>query len=244
MAVNVWANSRDVPGIVCSDARLTDRSRTRWPWADRPITTRDQLYGQARWDIGINFLSLHNLASQLGTLSIPDELPEAGRTVRRGEIQRLAIHAHGASGTIFINGQRDASTLTAGSVSSLHGYLYQIGVMTSNSETNRAVILFVGCLAGSGRDGTDLLLELSRVWPNRKVVAFATLGFAPGGEMYRSGDQCTEPGMRDTTAVYPGEADRTAGQYWRDLTTWPWASETSPRAKVALNREIIHGANL
>ncbi|MBI4527156.1 MAG: hypothetical protein HY695_25450 [Deltaproteobacteria bacterium] len=245
MAFNIWANSRDVPGVVCSDARLTDRSRTQWPWADRPITTRDQLYGQAGWDIGINFLSLHNLASQLGSLSIPDELPQAGRTVRRGEIQRLAIHAHGSSGTIFINGQGEGrANLTARTVSSFHSDLNQIGLMTSNSETNRAVILFVGCLAGGGQSGTDLLLELSRIWPQRKVVAFASLGYAPGGEMYRSGDACTEPGMRDTTAVFPGEADQTAGQNWGNLTTWPWASETSPRAKVALNQRIIQGANL
>ena len=115
--------------------------------------------------------------------------------------------------------------------------------MTPDNPSNPAVILFVGCLAGSGRAGTDLLIALSRVWPNRKVVAFATLGYAPGGAMSRSGEHCTEPGMRDTTALYPGEADRDAGRYWGDLTVWPWATETSPQAKVAMNQTIIRGAN-
>ncbi len=229
MAINVWANSRDVPGVVCADALLTDRSRIRLPFTQRATTTSDQVYGQAGWHIGVNFLHLGDLASKLRTLTIPDSLPRGGRPVQRGDIQRLAVHAHGASGTIFINGQRDPITLTAQTVAMYHEHLHQIGLMTPDNSSNPAVILFVGCLAGGGRAGTDLLIALSRVWPNRKVVAFATLGFAPGGEMLRSGEHCTEPGMRDTTALYPGEADQNAGKVlershsvalgYRDLST-------------------------
>lgn len=243
MSVNVWANSRDVPGYVCSDARLTERSEIHIPFMDRPLAVGDRLYGQAGWQIGVNFRDLADLARQLKTLPLPSYLPGGGRPIRHGEIQRLAIHAHGAAGTIFINGQDDARTLTAQTVNANHAHLHEIGLMTPDSPSNPAVILFVGCLAGGTRSGTELLIALSRVWPNRKVVAFATLGYAPGGRMLRSGQGCSEPGMRDTNALYPGEADANVGRYWEDLASWPWASESSARAKVALNGAIILGAN-
>jgi hypothetical protein len=242
MPVTVWTSSRDVPGIVCEDARLTDRSRRSWPWQDRPITTVDQIYGQAGWDVGVNFLDIGDLLTKLTTLMLPAYVAGASRRIRRGEIRRLAIHAHGVSGTIFINGQRAATSLSASTVGSLHTELHGIGLMTPDDAQNPAVILFPGCLAGQGADGTALLIALSRVWPNRRVVAFATLGYAPGGDMSRTGAHCTEPGMRDTTALFPGEADRNAGRYWGNLRDWPWASETSPRAKVAINERLIAGS--
>ena len=242
MAINVWTNSRDVPGVVCADARLSAPSQSSWPFARRRITTTDQLFGQAGWDIGFNFTDITDLKNKLTKLHLPDYLPDGDRTIKRGEIQRLAIHAHGSLGTIYINGQRNPATLSAKTVNTNHSCLYEIGLMTPDNKSNPAVILFVGCIAGTGKDGTNLLIALSNLWPNRKVVAFASLGFAHGGEMKRSGESCTEPGMRDTNALYAGEANDNAGKYWKDLKTWPWASETSPRAKVALNGAIIQGA--
>jgi hypothetical protein len=115
--------------------------------------------------------------------------------------------------------------------------------MTPDDRTNPAVILLVGCVAGQGREGTALLQALSRVWPNRKVAGFATLGYVAGGEMLRAGAHCTEAGKRDTNALYPGEADATVGRYWHTRADWPWASESSPRAKVALNGVITVGAH-
>jgi len=237
MPVAVWANAVDVPGVVCADARLTDRDT--WSFG-RSVTSEDRLYGQAGWDIGLNFRDSDDLANKLTNVSVA-----GGRTIRRGEVTRLAIHAHGARGTIFLHGQPNGDpnkpVLTAESARRFHGPLHRIGLMTPDHHPNPAVILFVGCLAGAGPSGSALLIALSRIWPNRKVVAFATIGYAPGGQMSRSAAGCTEPGMRDTTALFAGEADREAGRLWPDLQTWPWASERSPRAKVAFNGVIVRG---
>lgn len=241
MTVNVWANGPGTPGHVCEDARLTNRSVRPWPWQERAVTTIDQDYGQAGWDIGLNYGGLSDLATRLSSLERPDWAPGTGRVIGRGEIRRLAIHAHGNAGTLHVNGQNGQS-LTAATVSAMHADLHRIGLMTPDDSANPAVILLVGCVAGQGRDGTALLIALSRVWPNRKVVGFATLGYVAGGEMLRSGAGCTEPGMRDTNALFAGEANDTAGRYWGNRTDWPWASESSPRAKVALNGAITVGA--
>ncbi|MEZ5403750.1 MAG: hypothetical protein R2729_28980 [Bryobacteraceae bacterium] len=241
MSVAVWANSRDVPGLVCQDARLTDRSVRPWPWQDRAISKTDQLYGQSGWDLGINYQDLADLAGKLSSLRRPGYVAGSRPTIIRGEIRRLAIHAHGVSGTIFVNGKTRTPALTAATVATEHAHLHQIGLMTPDDAQNPAVIEFPGCLAGQGKAGTELLIALSRVWPNRKVVAFASLGYAPGGKMSRSGERCTEPGMRDTNAVHVGDADANAARYWPDMKAWPWASEASPRAKVVLNQRIIRG---
>lgn len=242
MTVNVWANAKDVPGAVCADARLRDRSR----WT-RPTTNSDQFYGQAGWDIGVNFMHIGDLAIKLRTLNIAEGWSARSRPIQCGEIQRLAIHAHGTTGVIYINGQEEgvqdkSLKLTAETIAIHQGHLHQIGLMTPDNPANPAVILFVGCLAAGGPAGTALLTGLSRLWPNRKVVAYATLGYAPGARMLREGAHCTEPGMRDTNENDPGKANRKEMLYWEDLKTWPWATEKSPRAKVALNQTIIHGA--
>jgi len=242
MSLAVWACARDVPIYVCSDARLTDRSRINI--ISRSVTGTDQDHGQANWQVGINFVDLADLVAQLRSFQVPEHVSGGGRQVRRGQITRLAINAHGNWGEVFINGQTHTPTLTADSLRALHEQLHQIGLMTPNSRDNPAVILLVGCVAGTGEPGNRLLRGLSRLWPNRKVVGFTTIGFSHGGEMSRSGDGCTEPGMRDTHATSPGEADRSAGRYWTDRRAWPWASETSPHAKVALNDRIISGGQL
>ena len=60
----------DVPGKVCTNARLKG-SNLKYPTG----TTS----GQAGWDVGINFISLSDLATQLKN------------KFKRGEISRLAI---------------------------------------------------------------------------------------------------------------------------------------------------------
>ncbi|MBZ5617700.1 MAG: hypothetical protein LAQ69_03025 [Acidobacteriia bacterium] len=243
MSIAIWANSKDVPGVVCNDARLTDRNKIKWPWSDRPTTNADRIYGQAGWDVGINFLSLDSLASQLETLVLPTYVSGGGRRILPGEIGRLAIHAHGGSGTIYINGQDSPTKLTPETIPTpeINTFIHRIGLMTVDDTINPAVVLFVGCVAGAGKSGTALLLRLSEIWPNRKVVGFVSLGYVQAGAMARKGEGCNEPGMRDSTKLSPGDADDYAGQFWADLDKWPWASETSPRAKVAYNGYIVAG---
>lgn len=239
MPVAVWANGPETHGVVCTDARLTDRAGSSV--FSRDLSSTDQDYGQTGWDIGLNFSSLKDLAARLTGLLRPKWVSGVGTRIERGEVRRLAIHTHGVSGQVFVNG-REAPPLTA-SATPMHGDLHSIGLMTPDDAANPAVILFVGCLAGQGRAGTELLSALSRVWPNRKVVGYASLGYAPGGRMLRSNDGCVEPGMRDTEKTHVGEADDAAGKLWSDRNIWPWASESSPRAKVAMNGAVISGAN-
>jgi Domain of unknown function (DUF4347) len=241
VSVNVWSNGPGTPGYACVDARLTKRGVSTWPWQDRAVTTEDQDYGQAGWDIGLNYKGLGDLAAHLARLKRPAWAPGPGSTIQQGEIRRLAIHAHGNAGMLHVNGQGGPS-LTAKSIPSMQADLSRIGLMTANDASTPAVILLVGCVAAQGKDGSALLTELSRLWPNRRVVGFWTLGYVAGGEMKRSGEDCTEAGMRDTTALYAGEANDHAGEFWHDLKKWPWASETSPRAKVALNGAVVSGA--
>ena len=236
--INVWANCIDTPGRVCEDARLSSPS-PRWPGQDRNVTSTDQLYGQAGWDRGIIFRDIGDLATKIEKFQL-------------FEIKRLAIHAHGGPGAVFINGSYNQdSQLTARSVANNHqSFLRRIGMRTPEigprtrgTGGKKAVILFVGCKAAVGESGTQLLLALSRLWQNRMVVAFGSLGYVAGGETRRRGEQCSEPGMRDTGKMNPGEAEDDIGM-WSDLKKWPWASESSPSAKVALNDRIILGANL
>lgn len=241
MTVNVWANGPGTPGYACEDARLTDRSKSNWPWQDRAVLSQDQEYGQAGWDLGVNYKGLGDLAAQLTQLKRQKWTPGTGSVVQAGEIRRLAIHAHGNAGMLHVNGEGGVS-LTAKTIASMQSELTRIGAMTVTDAGNPAVILLVGCVAAQGKEGTALLVELSKLWPNRRVVAFGTLGYVAGGAMKRSGDACTEAGMRDTTALYAGEGNKLASRYWSDMKTWPWASEDSPRAKVALNGVITRGA--
>lgn len=232
MSICVWATQSDVPGKVCKDARLTNKDAWFTSLFKRKVTSKDQLYGQAGWDIGINFQTMDDLAGQLESLSLPN-----GEAIK-GKIQRLAINAHGTVGHIFINGVH-AEDLSSETIPAFKTKLIRIGLLLPDSSADNAVVLFVGCLVAAGQPGKKLLIELSKIWPNRKVVGFISLGYVAGGEMLRSGEGCTEPGMRDTAEDAPTGADRVAGRYWPDLKTWPWATENSPRATVALNAQII-----
>jgi hypothetical protein len=242
MALAIWANAPDVPGAVCADARLRGRN-------GGPAYPAGETYGQGGWDMGIQFSSLADLARKLfgSPVNTPSHLcgnwVRDCAPIRRGQVTRLAINAHGLAGQVFVNG-RSGPALTSESVSASHGDLHNIGLSTSES----AVILLMGCLAGQGAEGTRLLQALSRVWPGRTVVGFATIGYAPGGAMKRPGDPCTEPGMRDTSntsgSLSSAVEDRAYGGIWNDLGRLPWASEVSPHAKVVQNGAVILGAQL
>ena len=240
--LTVWANGPGVPGQVCSDARLTDQSRMSLPGFTRPMTAEDQVYGQAGWDIGLAFRTLADLGKQLHSLSAPTPAQESPMPKSRGRIARLAIHLHGHSGELLLDGTDGGALLRSATVRLMVNDLAYISTALVENPSNPATILLAGCIAGQGRPGTDLLIELSRVWRNRKVVGFATIGFAHASSMIRKGKKCTEPGMRDTDAQASGEADKQAGRKWSNLAVWPWADERSPRAKVALNGSIIRGA--
>ncbi len=232
MGIKIWCEAKDIPGNVCSDARLRggQSSSVSYP--------KGATYGQAGWEFGFRFDSLADLANKLylKPLKMPSHLP----ALRKGSVSRLGIHAHGLPGAVFFEGQnKKKDALTMKSLMRFNSHLRNVGASTAQDAT----ILFVGCLAGKGWEGRQLLEALSKVWPGRKVVAFTTIGFVSGGDQMRPGERCTEPGMRDTDNTSPvlswADQQKAYGPIWKDLQKLPWASETSPHAKVAFNGKII-----
>jgi hypothetical protein len=71
--------------------------------------------------------------------------------------------------------------------------LSEIGSVLSSED----VVLLMGCNAGKGFQGSDLLIELSKIWANRKVVGFTKV-MAFGWARMRLGEFCSEPGYRET----------------------------------------------
>jgi Domain of unknown function (DUF4347) len=238
---DVWCTGRDVAGTVCKDARLRKRG-------EKTVVTTDQVYGQAGWDVGVRFENCRDLAEKL------KQLPLWGAN-------RIAVNAHGAPGEFYINGQdQEALKLANCRDQSKFDGLKELHFRTASGGT----ILFVGCQMASGKAGSEVLERLSNdLFPQRRVVAFTTIGFdasGPDTQQRLTGsrspfdDVCTEPGSRDTPFDNPGEG-RDRGRYftpnpssgkslWEDLDAMPWASESSKHAKTALNGKIIKGADL
>jgi hypothetical protein len=137
----------------------------------------------------------------------------------------------------MVDGKNASIVLTATTVRTHHDDLHNIGLST---RERGSTVLLMGCLAGQGPSGTQLLVELSRVWPGRRVVGFSTIGYRHPGEMKRRGDPCEFPGMRDTDAPAGLYANpRRFDSMWSDFTRMPWAAETSLHAKVVLNGAVL-----
>jgi hypothetical protein len=242
----VWANTTDVPTTVCFDARLEGQEE----WLAYP---HGRTNGQAGWDMGLMYGSLVDLASKLhGSSASATPSHVCGNTVRDcppirpGQITRLAINVHGGPGVLELdlpNGE-DRLTVTSLGNAAVRKELDKIG----RSLSRHATVLLTSCQAGQSDPGTKLLQGLSRVWPGRKVVGFATVGFAHGARMLRRGKQCAEPGMRDTANPWPAPTPELEEQRYKDLwdklSDLPWASETSPHAKVAVDGRIVRGGTL
>lgn len=231
--LSVWAYHTDF-GTLCRNAQLDEGTGLSYPQGNKQ--------GQADWHVAIPFKTIEDLSQKLLN-GVPMPRQYCGNFFRdcdpigRGEIVRLAIMAHGSKGgKVMVNGRSASSFLTPETVPAFHDALHNIGLYTRQTS----IILLMGCLAGQGLEGTRLLILLSRVWPERKVVGFSTLGYRHPGAMKRPGEPCELPGMRDTDgwdeiAAKPATWDK----QWSDFTTLPWASETSPHAKVSLNGSIL-----
>jgi len=233
--ISLWAYHQGF-GTICRDARLGggDKSKLGYPEGTGQ--------GQAGWQMAVKFANARDLANQLmAGLKTPAFF--CGNWVRdcdpiqRGEIKRLAILAHGLMGEVLINGP-DKLPLNVKNISDFHDDLSNIGLFTDKGST----ILFMGCLAAQGPRGTELLQAVSGIWPGRNIVGFTTLGYRHPGAMARSGGACEEVGMRDTdsiTSMLPGQSLKEFDPYWSDFSKLPWASETSPHAKVVLNGVVV-----
>jgi hypothetical protein len=243
MTLAIWSQAPDVPTTVCEDARLDGGGAgLGYPLGNAK--------GQAGWDMGLQFKDLAHLADRLSRAPAATPSHTCGNWVRRcapiqrGQVTRLGTHAHGLPGRIYFGG-RGQKALDETNIDDFAADLEAIG----RSLDSRASVLVMGCLAGAGKPGTKLLERLSgHYWPGRTVVAFATIGFVSGGDMLRRGEFCAEPGMRDTDNRSPAlswaQQQADYGPIWKDLKRLPWASETSPHAKVAVDGRVVRGENL
>jgi hypothetical protein len=229
---NVFACSRTDPITVCADAGLQDGGNLLYPDGNAS--------GQAGWDVGVNYANCEDLARQL-----------VGVKAKRGAVSRLAVSSHGYPGELDIDGVLPRTqvikekeqlgvdnprVLTVGSFAQFQARLMPIAACVEPG----AVVLLMGCLAGGGAAGTELLKLLSRsVFPGRKVVAFTTVGVAI--RQYRRGEGCSNPGMRDTPHESNASTpDLEEKRYPTDvLLKLPWASEGSPHAKVVQDGKVL-----
>jgi hypothetical protein len=228
--------------MVCEDARLRNHDKSSvlglgYPPKEPILHLGDATYGQKGWDIGINYDTTKKLAEKMNKRL---ELPEGGRKV----IRRLGINCHGLPGKFFINGAKNPPLTEDSST-----YEEQLGAIRDRVSSS-GVVLLLGCNSGLDKAGTKFLISLSKFFPGRTVVGFATVGFMATDLQKRPGDTCSEPGMRDTEQLWPVPRNQAAEHAayiasgkWEDLEKQPWASENSPRAKAALNGEIVRGGN-
>src|SRR5579871_228512 len=217
---NIWAFSKNVPDKTCEDARLLGGG------TNLPFPAGDD-HGQAGWDIGLMFNTIGDLSEKL----------RVAMKTRDDRITRLAINVHGTPGGI------DADSI---------GKIYNFTdlwnryssplVFINHMLEGGAPVLIMGCQVAAGDVGAAFLSDMSQyVFPGHKVIGFTTIGESL--RQYRRGEYCSEPGMRDTPYDTPSEGSPLIKeQREKEVLTLPWASETSPHAKVALNGKIIAGA--
>ena len=254
--VRVWAAGSNAPLRVCEDARL--RGGSEW---------KDATYGQAGWDWGVNFQNFTDLTNKLQG-STPNTL--CGNlffdcdSLRDGELLELAINCHGGRGIVDIDctetssemfiapkdskksdGQTEPPDLYL-DIGRLSVYQSQFDVLKRLLAPDHGVLFFMCCVTGQLQAGTDFLCAVSKLLPDRDVMAIATIGYSSGGLMNRSGEGGGEPGMRDTAEISAAPTreleDARYKDLWNDLSALPWASRTSPHTKIARNGSIVGGA--
>jgi len=213
--VTVWA-AGDIHITVCDNGSLSKGGSYVYPAGNE--------HGQYGWDIGVNYKSVPDLLNQL--LPIPYRA-----------INRLALNEHGAPGQFLLRG----ATLTLESIATepIQYTLKNIRGFLSPSAT----VLLMACNCGAGDAGTDFLKQLSLIFSGCTVVGFKTVGFQ--FSQYRRGESCANPGLRDTDEDHPAVDERMETQRYGEgkYLLLPWASETSPHAKVARNGAIVAGAD-
>jgi hypothetical protein len=186
MSLTVWARQRDSIGLypVCSDA-----------------STRDER-GQSGWDLGINFGTLDEFRRELDRALIG----ASSHAHVHAHVMQLAIAAHGSdteggqgaapstarTGSFAIEGR----AATQMHISNIDSYAPFIAYLNTKLEAN-AIVYLMGCVVAATTPGRQLIMELSRRWPGRKVVAFGQEGHQASPNQTRAGGfvRCEEPGM-------------------------------------------------
>jgi hypothetical protein len=110
---------------VCRNAQLDSTNGLKYPKGNKQ--------GQSGWDVALPFNTLHELAKKL-TEGVPMPRQFCGNwlddcdPIRRGEIQRLAIMAHGDQGGKLAVSGLNQEPLTPSNIKQFHGTLETIGL--------------------------------------------------------------------------------------------------------------------
>lgn len=153
------------------------------------------------WSHTIPFSTLADLVeSMASTPALRQRSPDAGPPTSRltmrgpaprpleewdGRVNRLGIVAHGdQQGVVQLE-----RNLTASNVSSFSAELAQLTTFL----TTDAQLIFYSCIAGSGDEGTRLLVALSLYLPGRTVIGFTVMGETEASELL-SGVSAQSPG--------------------------------------------------
>jgi hypothetical protein len=217
----------------------------------------DTLVGQDGWDVAFDFASLAHLASEIdGGFSVPSHacgnlIFDCG-PIDDNQITRLVINAHGGPGVVdtdnIVGKDIDSSVdflkndriLSAGTVSQKKADLDKI----LKKLAWRATVFFMCCLTGEGTEGEDFLKAISMAWATKEITVVgyrAILYCGLQSKRGSSGANCY-PGCREThysnqrTGKDPRDYEL-PGQ-WNDLRLLPWATSTTPHARVALKGVI------
>jgi hypothetical protein len=239
----VWASHSQARTNVCFDPRL-DSGKNRF--AAYPFGS---LRGQAGWQATISFKTISELADGLYKLAIPPWYGDdnAGKAlIQPSRITRLGLSAHGTPGHFeadaentsryeFVDGlpKTGINDMKLLKNEKLRADFKRIARILAPG----APVILLGCEVAQRGTGGIFLMTLSEIMAGHPVTGLTSIGYASTEQ--KRNDGCHEAGMRDTNALHQGDADRTAPKYWTNLVEWPWACETSPRAKTALNGEII-----
>jgi hypothetical protein len=246
-SINLYAYHQEWP--LSSRPQLEDRS------IEYPNGSNSAEGGQAGWDATLKFTSLQDLANSLVKgVQLPEPAQEKfgdrwEEPIGRGEIKRLAIMADGdQAGEWYANGKTfypvTAKPNKLGNsepVALFHELLHTIGLYTMPSKST---ILLMGCLAGQGPDGTDLLTALSEIWPGRRVVGFDVLGSVQVGKMRDAKAKALHAGMKLTWFrsgfEYKAREQHNDAEIGRRWDTLEWASEFSrEHAKIVKDGKVL-----
>src|SRR3989449_1684193 len=150
-------------GLVCEDARVPSN----------PRSLMTPFRGQQGWQIGIPFQTLADLAARLQRgVPIPDDIrraqPSLGSTAGAGQIDRLAMFAHGWPGGFFVDGDGHTD-LSARNFEAFRASLLAIGRFVAGGDETRQrndlpTIYLMGCEAGRGSGGAALFKLLFPCW--------------------------------------------------------------------------------
>lgn len=186
----------------------------------------DRLHDNHERDIAIGFCfkDLSHLVHQMKQF-------EAG--VSSFHIEKLIFDSHGTEGKVYINSVN--GYLRSDTMSIFEPYLRYINaVMTPKSPQSE--ILFAGCNVGRGYIGSELLINLSRIFSHVKVTASSLV---QSGDYHDMNTEVRRSDFRHLGWRSRRTLQHVLNRHERNMTHVIDFNDDSPYLKTAYNGEII-----